>query len=194
MVESRKKKNLRNQMLKTREILSESDVETGSKKICQQVMELPQWEQAERVLYYMPHRREIDLRPLMKQAWLMGKKVILPRAIPANRLLIFYQVDHLDELVLGAYGIWEPQSDEDRRIDPQELDLALVPGVAFDWKGYRLGYGGGYYDRFFAGPGAGIPRFGVGFSFQWVETVYPEAHDVPMNGVVVPTGLMVPEK
>ncbi|SFS90500.1 5-formyltetrahydrofolate cyclo-ligase [Marininema halotolerans] len=188
------KKRLRSQLLATREALDPIQIAEESRQVCQRIMELPQWQDANYVLTYMPHRREMDLRPLMEKAWVMGKKVVLPRALPAKRSLSFYEVNHFRDITIGVYGIQEPLAKEEARIDPKVLDLALVPGVAFDHHGYRLGYGGGYYDRFFAGEGSSIVRYGVAYSFQWVNSVYPEGHDIPMDGVVKPDGLILSQR
>lgn len=99
-----------------------------------------------------------------------------------------FRVMKMEELIPGAYGIMEPPDVPEREVSAEDVDVALVPGVAFDRCGYRLGYGGGYFDRFFAGPGKGMVTLGVAFAFQVVTTVYPQAHDIPLNGVITEEG------
>ncbi|OYD06720.1 5-formyltetrahydrofolate cyclo-ligase [Paludifilum halophilum] len=178
------KKELRKRMLERRNRLTEREVSEASRAICRMVRESKGYRQARRVLFYMPFRKEPDIRPLIESAWAEGKEVVLPRAVPADRSLLLIRLDHFDQLEKGAYGILEPPANPDRMVPAATIHLTVVPGVAFDRKGYRLGYGGGYYDRFFAGEGNGVIRLGVAYPFQVVDTVYPESHDRKMDELV----------
>lgn len=92
----------------------------------------------------------------------------------------------MSELVPGAYGLMEP--DETCEIfDPQKIDLILVPGVAFDRLGHRLGQGAGYYDRFL--PGMHAARVGICHDFALLEEVPFQEHDIPMDFVMMPGGM-----
>lgn len=142
------------------------------------------------MLFTMPHRNEVDLRPLMEWAWQEEKGVILPRTSKKARALHLYRVRGMEELISGVYGIMEPAGSPYMKVEATEVELALVPGVAFDHRYYRLGYGGGYFDRFFAGVGKGMVTLGVAYAFQIVPTVFPEAHDIPMAGVMTEEGWM----
>lgn len=133
---------------------------------------------------YMPFRQEVDIRALIEEAWDRGKAVYLPKADPEDKKMAVYEVSAFDELEPGAYGIQEPVADDRRRGWREELDLILLPGVVFDRHGYRIGYGGGYYDRFLP---TLLPRtllIGVAFSWQVVDCVPYDAHDQPLDGLV----------
>lgn len=172
---------LRKQMIQMRNQLSSPYLIECSQKICGKMIQHPHFQQADTILFYMAFRNEVDVQLAIDTAWKEKKRVLLPRANPGDRSMTCFQVNDLSELQPGAYGILEPKENENKVVDPAQIHLVIVPGVAFDRNGYRLGYGGGYYDRFFTQLSASCIRLGVAFSEQMVETVYPEAHDVGMH-------------
>lgn len=133
---------------------------------------------------YMPFRQEVDLRALIVEAWDRGKTVFLPKTDPVTKKMAVYEVSSFDELQPGAYGIREPTADERRKGQKEELDLVLLPGVVFDRHGYRIGYGGGYYDRFLPTLNPQTLLIGVAFSWQVVDCIPHEAHDQSLDGLV----------
>lgn len=101
------------------------------------------------VMTYVSFRSEADTAPLIEWAWSEGIALIVPRCIPSTREMVLHQLTGWEELQAGAYGIREPNPDKADLWDPAQLpEAVLVPGLAFDREGGRLGYGGGYYDRF----------------------------------------------
>lgn len=101
------------------------------------------------ILFYAPLPHEISLIPIFHYARERGILCAFPRCSEQKGEMEFYRVDTLDELEVGKYGIQEPRADAERITDFSDA-LAFVPALAFDRKGYRIGYGGGYYDRFFS--------------------------------------------
>ncbi|WP_215492603.1 5-formyltetrahydrofolate cyclo-ligase [Fenollaria sporofastidiosus] len=89
---------------------------------------------------------EVNTHDFIKTSLASGKRIILPISIKEDRSLFLQEIKSFDELKKGTYGILEPEMKEN--FDRSKLDLVIVPGVAFDHRGYRMGYGGGYYDRF----------------------------------------------
>lgn len=129
-------------------------------------LELPEWERARLVFSYLSFGPEVDTRQLITAAWAQSKLVALPRCVPGSRRLRWHRVDELEHLSLSPLGMEEPEPFAEE-VDPTTIDphrvpaVALVPGLGFDFLGYRLGYGGGYYDGFlteFAGPSVGLCR------------------------------------
>ncbi|MBA4544437.1 MULTISPECIES: 5-formyltetrahydrofolate cyclo-ligase [Thermoactinomyces] len=179
------KEELRRHLLKVRQELSDERRRSGSASICRKIVEWDTFLTSDTVLFYMPIRREVDVRPAIEKAWSFGKTVVLPRALPETREMKLFRVDSFEELQPGAYGILEPLEDEAKAVEPERIRLAVVPGVGFDRRGYRLGYGGGYYDRFFARAGHAV-RLGVAYSEQVVATVYPLPHDQPVHYLFTP--------
>ncbi len=114
-----------------------------------------------------------------------GKAVALPRTIIAQRQLECFQISSLDDLVTGAYSIMEPDPERCPRVDPSELDIVIVPGSVFDRRGGRLGYGGGYYDRFLSKDAPQALRIALAFSFQVQDNNIPlQPHDELMDYIV----------
>ena len=150
---------------------------------------------AQHIACYLPNDGELDITPLIDQAWAMGKTIYLPvlNSIHRNHLhFLPYRPD--DELVCNRYGIPEPVSRSRRTIDLKRLDLVLLPLVGFDSRGNRLGMGGGFYVRSFAflrrrqswfKPGL----LGVAYNFQEVKSLECYDWDVPLNGVATETGV-----
>jgi len=124
----------------------------ADRDIFRQVISLPQYQQASLVLCYVSSGSEPDTLRLMVQALADGKAVACPRCDKASHTMSFHLINALDDLAPGAYGIYEPSAAA-QCVQPGEMQnsVCIVPGLAFDPQGGRLGYGGGYYDRFLAG-------------------------------------------
>jgi len=152
-------------------------------------------------LAYASFRTELDTLPLLRWGWERGIAVLLPRCEPEDRSMTIYRVRGLDELAQGAYGLPEPVEAAERWASPERIDAVLVPGLAFDRSGGRLGYGGGYYDRYreaatkdAPGPSSASSRpspwMGLCFSEQVADSRLPaEAHDVRLNGLITELGI-----
>lgn len=126
------------------------DREAKSRAIEKRVLALPEYLRADELLLYLSTGSEVDTWGLLEKALRQGKAVFAPRCLDGEGRMAFYRVKSREELKQGRFGIWEP----DPAVCPswEGLDgaLCLVPGLAFDGAGYRLGYGKGYYDRFLA--------------------------------------------
>ena len=144
------KTDVRNDYLERRAALPAEERAVLDEKICRNLLSTVSYRFADTVLMFYPVRGEIDLRPVMRAALAAGKQVAFPRTNPEDRTMDFYFVTSEADFENGNYGIPEPKSEA--LFDPAtSLDrhvLCLVPGVVFDKSGYRIGYGGGYYDRF----------------------------------------------
>ncbi len=157
------KKQLRTQLLALRRGLSPSVRAEVDTRIADAVTATEEWREAPAILTYLSVRDEVDTRELVRLAREDGKAVAAPR-VTGPRSLAWYRVEAGDELEVSAMGIEEPAARGERRVDPAclgERSVALVPGLAFDEMGYRLGYGGGFYDTFlgrFRGVSIGLCR------------------------------------
>ncbi len=173
------KAELRREMVAARESLPKEERLRAQELILKRVVERPEWERAKVVALYHPFRGEVDLLGLFKWA---GKRTLLfPRV--CGKTLRFCKVDSLKELTPGSFGIPEP-SDSCVECPIEEIDLLLVPGVAYSERGYRLGYGGGYYDRVLAKKGCWQMAIGVAFSCQLLPEVPVEPWDRPVDLVL----------
>lgn len=147
---------------------------------------------AQTVLLYIPIRGEVPTDRIAAAALAQGKRLVLPRVqAEPKKLWLHAWSGRSEELVTGAYGILEPGADWPL-VPPGEIDLVVVPGVAFDRQGVRLGYGGGYYDRTLPSIRAGNPRsvaLGLAYGFQVVTQLPAGPYDQRMDGVATEAGI-----
>ena len=169
-----------------RKILATSPEERRSQEVALagRFEDLPGFAEAASVLLYASaFPEEVDTRPMIGRAAELGKRIILPSVDRRNRRLILSEVADIGrDLVAGHRGIPEPRA-VCPEIDPLAVDWVLVPGLAFDDRGHRLGRGGGYYDRLLPMLRPEAPRWGLIFDAQWFEDLPIEPHDRPMDGV-----------
>jgi 5-formyltetrahydrofolate cyclo-ligase len=153
----------------------------------EQAPALPGFSGAATVLLYAPaFPEEIDTRPLLIAALASGKRLALPRVDRRAKRLRLYLIDDVDrDLVPGTLNIPEPRPDRPE-LSPAEVDWALVPGLAFDARGFRLGRGAGHYDRLLPTLRADAPRWALALTPQLVEALPVEPHDQPLDGLLTP--------
>jgi 5-formyltetrahydrofolate cyclo-ligase len=181
-----KRDQLRKDILTKRDQLSEQERSRASYKICQSLTQLPQFQSADAIAFYKAMRSEVDLVEAMEKAWEEGKTVALPRVMSMDGSMDFYQVDCDTHLTQGSCGAYEPPALPEKKVEIDQLQLVIVPGAVFDRQGYRLGYGGGFYDHLFAMCSPQIYRVGIAFDEQIVSTIYPELHDQPVHLTITP--------
>lgn len=147
--------------------------------ICQTAAHLPAFGKARCVALFAPLPSEPEIGPLIEEAWAERKRVALPLMIQgAIPKLDWHEVISWDDVtVTGPFGLREPDTQRCPRVASEELDCAFIPGLAFDEDGYRLGRGGGFYDAFLHQATATLPRIGLMFGCQQVQTVPREPHD-----------------
>ncbi|GIK99104.1 MAG: 5-formyltetrahydrofolate cyclo-ligase [Alphaproteobacteria bacterium] len=134
--------------------------------------------------FYWPFKGEFDARPLVRRLHGRGARFALPVVVEKAAPLVFRAWAPGDRL---EPGIWQiPVPVEDRQVEP---DLLLVPLVGFDAQGFRLGYGGGYYDRTIAKFGRRPLAIGIGFELSAIATIHPQPHDIPMDMIVTEASL-----
>ncbi len=171
-----------------RKLLAEMDQELSHAKslaACKAVQDLPEFAEALCVMLYMPIPGEIDCTHLALAAWQADKTVVVPRVSWTHRHMVAVQITSLgidSELVVNRLGIREPR--ETAPWPPEEIDLMIIPALAFDRRGHRLGRGGGFYDRFLAGSKIKAATCGLGFWEQTVDELPTAKHDYPIDMLV----------
>ncbi len=175
------KKQIRESLLQKRELHTKTEEDTN--KIIEKLLSLPEIKKAKYILLYYPHRNEVNTLPLIKKFLKEGKNVLLPKVQGNNIIPIIFK--DFSQLKEGYAGIKEP---EGKPVSPEKIDIVIVPGVAFDRKGHRLGYGKGYYDRFLSKTDA--LKIGLAYDFQIVENLPAEEHDVPLDLIITPTQII----
>ena len=148
------------------------------------VWTLPEVAGARTLLLFADLPEEVTTDAIAAEALRRGITVLYPRTLPATHEMTLHRVASLDELRTGNYGIREPDPERCPVVPAGEVDAALVPGLAWDRRGNRLGRGAGYYDRLFAGPAWRGFRCGIFFAFQEIDDVPAEAWDLPLDAVV----------
>jgi len=116
--------------------------------IADQVRRLWQYNSNSILLIYVSTAIEVDTFCIIRRALEDGKRVAVPRCVPDSRQMDFYYIQSIEELAPGMFGVLEPEANPDRLYDERDGGLCIVPAFSYDWQGYRLGYGKGYYDRF----------------------------------------------
>jgi 5-formyltetrahydrofolate cyclo-ligase len=181
------KQALRAKVIAARDALPQPVRSEMSQRIAERIAALPSFASARTVLLTLPFRSEWDATLLARIAIEMGKHVAVPRVDTAARVLALHSITDLElHAAPGFRGIPEPLSSQPP-VEPLSLDWALVPGVAFDASGRRLGYGGGYYDRLLPVLTPGVPRIAGAFEVQIVPAVPAAPHDLAMDCIVTET-------
>ena len=179
------KHKLRQQCRKIRQSLGEEKRTHASQSICERIEQWTIFQQSEVILTYMPIKSEVDLTSLLEQH--PQKIWALPRIIPEeDNRMVFHPYD-ANHLIQHSFGMAEPAPDLPI-IPPEKIQLTLAPGLAFDRHGWRLGYGGGYFDRFlknFRGISAGIV-----FHALLLDEIPHTSLDMPMHWVITEEGLL----
>ncbi len=157
-----------------------------SKEICAKFMAMPEYASAKTVMFYIDVRSEVRTRHSLPDALASGKKIVVPYCV-GNELELF-RLTSMDELSVGAFKILEPKVElrslPEKQVQPRELDLIMVPGVAFDRRGARMGHGFGYYDRLLQHARPDTPLVALAFECQLFPEIPTADHDIFMDYIL----------
>ncbi|NLU49610.1 MAG: 5-formyltetrahydrofolate cyclo-ligase [Syntrophomonadaceae bacterium] len=178
---------LRRRAREQRSALSRSAVRRNSERVVRLLQTLEKLSRAQVLMGYMAIENEVDVWPYLEACWLEGKTVLLPRVEKDRATMVAVPYTGPDNISTGDFGIREPLG---AVFPPDRIEVVIVPGVAFDRRGYRLGYGKGYYDRFLTclRPSAFI--CGVAHSCQVVSDIMPHAGDFRIPCLVTEKGVL----
>lgn len=179
------KAEIRKRILEVRKKLSDQETAAKSEAIVHKVIKTPEYKEADNILLYADYCREVMTRGIFEDALLHRKRIYFPRVDKMTNTMEFYQVISLRQLERGYMDILEPREDIKMRykFQPKEDTLAVLPGVAFDTSGYRLGYGKGFYDKFLANRRQ-ISTMALAFACQIIDEIPRDAHDIKMDKIV----------
>ncbi len=186
------KSRIREEMLEKRMAVPEEEKLSADKAMVQKLASLASFRFAEVILFYAPIKGEPDITEAVKLAVDAGKKVAFPKCDTENFLMTYKFVNSIDELVEGAYGIFEPKDEAESYIpSPYKHDICIVPAVCFDKRGYRIGYGKGYYDRFLSGFGGTA----IGFTMnRFLQNELPKGkYDKTVDLIITEKGVVTPK-
>lgn len=172
------KKSLRAAVRLKKQQLTSEDISRRSRMLCDMVHNTEAYRQSKTIYAYLPFNQEVNLAPLLDQALVEGKQVALPKCY--GKEMRFVLISDLSKIRHTAFGVPEPVADNPIAAD--KTGLVLVPGLVFDRQGFRIGYGGGYYDRFLWQE-PDHPTIGLCYDFQMTDHIIPESHDIPVDTV-----------
>jgi 5-formyltetrahydrofolate cyclo-ligase len=184
------KPSLRRRILGRRDAMDPCSRTALSRAIVRDIIETSVYRRSDTIMAYASFGSELQTDEFMRHVLHQGKVLLLPRVNLQKGSLDLYRVrDPVRDLRVGTWGIREPRPDRCVRVDPHAIDFVLVPGLAFDARGGRLGYGGGFYDKLLAHGLSPCAWLVAGaFKSQMVEKVPVDGHDVPMDVVVTENG------
>ncbi|GLF89724.1 hypothetical protein Saga11_09830 [Bacillus safensis] len=182
------KKELRLQTLAKLDQMSAEEFERSTAFLHEHLFQLSAWKHANTIALTMSRGKEIPTMPLIEKAWQEGKTVCVPTCFPETKEMTFYEYTLETKMISRYFGLTEPDPQVSAAVHKEEIDLIIVPGVCFDQQGYRIGFGGGYYDRYLADY-HGV-TIALCLSLQQIEYVPAEAHDISVSMIVSEKGLL----
>ena len=172
---------------------AQSEKDSVSSIIVNRFMNLPEYHAAKTIMFYVDVRDEVRTRQALPDAVGSGKRIVVPYCVDGE--LELFWLENMDELELGMYRILEPKNElrivESKRLQPTDLDLVMVPGVAFDRNGGRTGHGKGYYDKLLQHARLDAPLIALAFECQMFEKIPAESHDIYMDKIVTQDAVYV---
>lgn len=184
------KKEYRKKVLARRAAVPAEERALKSRLIMEAVLALPEVAAARVISVYVDFRNEVETRELITRLLAMGKTVALPVVHFDTWEMSFTAVDSLDCLIKTEKHLMEPAPGSGHEVPIETLELILAPGAAFDRQGYRMGYGGGFYDRLLQNRTPGTPAIALGFCVQLVDDLPVDAHDQRLDGLVTEEGIL----
>lgn len=179
------KSEFREEALKKRLSLNEGEVNSKSNLIFENLKKLKSFESATEILAYVDFRNEVKTREILDFIIKSGKKLILPMTITKTRDLKLFRINNpMSDLKSGTYGIFEPNPEICTEVDRKIVDFVIVPGVAFSENCYRMGYGGGYYDRFLSTLRIDTVSCALAFELQIYDDIPKNSHDAQIDFVI----------
>lgn len=176
------KKDTRKEILRRLNAMDPNEHQQYSEEITSIVMAQEAYQKAKTIGVTLSRFPEVDTIPLIKAAWADGKQVAVPKCIQSTHEMDFRRLTSFDELETVYMDLQEPIVDQTVSVEQADIDLQIVPGVVYSLDGYRIGFGGGYYDRYlstFKGT-----TISLAFSCQLKETVPFEQHDIPVQMII----------
>ncbi|MCC5912370.1 MAG: 5-formyltetrahydrofolate cyclo-ligase [Clostridiaceae bacterium] len=179
------KKSLRKELLQKRSELCEAEIFQKSTSIFDTLKNTDIYKNAHNIMLYLAFRNEVCTDDIIKDLLSSGKRIFIPLTVPKTKELIISELlDPEKDLEVGHFGVLEPIKEAVRPVNPEILDLVVVPGVGFDRTGYRVGYGGGYYDRFLPKLSSSTPTMALAFEVQMIDEAPTDEYDFPVQYIV----------
>jgi 5-formyltetrahydrofolate cyclo-ligase len=183
------KRSIRRSMLAHRKSLTPEEFRSASLRIQKSFLETVNYSRACSIIVYSPIHQEVDTELIVRSALESGKRVAFP--VVVGHELVFREVQDISSLQRGAFGILEP-CPTGKVVVPEDSDILILPGIAFDLNGHRIGYGKGYYDKTLHRIEGHGKIVGLCYDFQLVDEILGEAHDVKMDLIITDKRIICP--
>ncbi|CUB10762.1 putative 5-formyltetrahydrofolate cyclo-ligase [Bacillus cereus] len=183
------KLRLRKQIIEHMNSLSEERYTTLSEQIAFSLYAQKEWAEAKTIGITLSMENEVNTYPIIEKAWEEGKKVVVPKCNKETRTMSFRQISNFDQLETVYMNLREPIPALTEEVNADEIDLQIVPGVAYTERGERIGYGGGYYDRYLVHYEG--KTLSLAYSFQMVDHIPVEPFDKNVEKIITEKGTMV---
>lgn len=173
---------LRTQVKEELSKLSDPLYEDFSGQIATRLYNDEDWKQAGMIGVTISRRPEVDTLQIIRKAWEQGKQVVVPKCFPKAKKMTFYSISEFSQLTSTFFGLSEPIEAVTQKVASEQIDLLIVPGLAYTKNGYRIGFGGGYYDRYLANfTGKTVS---LAFDLQIIPDFTVEQHDIPVAKII----------
>lgn len=176
------KKRIRKEVKESLALLTKPYYEHYSNKIANTLYIDEDWLNANVIGITISKEPEVDTYQIIRNAWEAGKEVAVPKCNPKEKTLSFRKITEFSQLESVFYGLLEPIIEQTMEVYPKDIDLLLVPGLAFTREGFRLGFGGGYYDRYLTNYNG--KTLSLAFHFQVIPEFPIEKHDIPVSKII----------
>jgi len=184
------KKSLRIKVLNIRENISKEEKYLKDNIILEKLFESNLYKDSKNIFVYVSFRDEINTIKLIEKAFLDNKNVYVPKVYNSNKTMKAIKIDSLDNLEKNKMGILEPKNDN-LSIDKNNIDLIIVPGAVFDEDFNRIGYGGGYYDRYLEEISYKNNKIALAYDFQIISKIEAEDHDIKMDYIITDKRILI---
>jgi len=184
----KRKQELRKEMKETLRSVDKDTLDKWSKEITDHVLTLPEWVNANTIGITISGEYEVNSKYLIEKAWELKKRVAVPKCHPKTKNMTFREITSYSQLEVVYYGLQEPIEEQTTVVLHNEIDLLFVPGLSFVTNGYRLGHGGGYYDRYLA-QYQGV-TMSLAFPVQVLDEIPVESFDIPVQKIATNTGII----
>jgi 5-formyltetrahydrofolate cyclo-ligase len=179
------KEKIRKQTLEKLRQLSGLERAVKSDKINRRLFKEQCFKRSKAIMCYVSKPYEVDTYPVMEEVLKLGKRLIIPVTKTQDKILIPAEISNpLKDLEKGAFGVYEPKRECMKTVDTNDIDMIVVPGIAFDKKGNRIGHGQGYFDRFLSNLPKKIPTLGLAFKLQLVKRINTLVWDIPVTKLI----------
>ena len=174
------KDSVRKIMIARRKAISLREKKSSDEAIQRRLLQMDEWKKAKTVCVYASLLEELDTTKIIKSLLDKKKCVVVPKVLNEKSLGLF-QIESDEDLALGRFGVLEPKA-HCLEVDKKSIELFVVPGLAFDRSGNRLGWGKGYYDKLLQK--IGVPKIALAYSFQVLDHIPYETHDICMTSII----------